>query len=326
MSTTEQEQQEQQEQGLPSIDESLGPETEIAEEEHDEQVQAITKSSKKAKRGLVLMLVCALGVIGGGIFGVFHVINGFNDTEALVIEPETTLRDTPVAMTSAVNAVDKTPKANELALYEVSPAENPTQEPVSLPVSTESESTFEVKEPSFGSQQAPKESAPEKDTSINKSELSELLNVLNAQNQLLNKIVEGQQTILSQVNKNGKLANDQIDASEAIGVGLQGVVKGNEAIVRLVTEVGKAATSSQERATRRTSHSIKKTEDEPQFATKSASLWGDEVKVLIELKGGFYKNVQLGDEVDGWKLLDIDLKKKQTTWGKGNVEQVHKYS
>lgn len=333
MSETKQESVE--EQGLPSIDTSLVAESDN-QEGHEEQVEATTITSKKTKLSLIAMLAAALLVIGGGIYGVLHVLNGFNDTDILVSEPDTGARDTPVALdvgssiaSDELAATEVKSETDDSESYEVSVATEQQAILTEFPINTAK--TFEVKEPSL-SGAAEKNIAVSvqngADSSLSDVELSKLVDLITTQNELLNQIVNTQKTILGRVNENGKLASEQVEVSQALGTGLQGVVKGNEAIVRMVSKASKSAVSNPERATNKASVSrtSKKAQEEPQFIAKSASLWGEEVKVMIEIKGGFYQNVQLGDEVEGWTLIDIDLKKKQTTWGKGSVEQVLKYS
>lgn len=340
MSVNEQEQEQEQgvpqisEQGMPQINEQLNAEI----DDTDEQVEATTDNGNNRGRKAAMILVGAGLVTVLGVFGMFHFIEGFsvnseNEAEFAVAEPPSTVGALPEAISEPIPTLDVA-KTNNAPLDESDSEQYENSSAVDFKVS-EPSINFTVSEPESISENEiattplnlVKSESPNDvvSSAISKSELAQIVTLLQAQNDLLTSINSQQKTILDQVNKNHVLASDQIEKSNILADGMKGLFKGNESIIRLVTEVGKSATKVSS-THRKVSSSTENRSDRPKFVAKAASVWGDEVKVMVEKKGGFYQNVQVGDEVEGWTLLYVDLKRKETKWGKGDVKQVLKYS
>lgn len=339
MSVNEQEQGVPQisEQGMPLINEQLNAEIDDTEE----QVEATTDNVNNRGRKAAMVLVGAGLVTVLGVFGIFHVIDGFsvnsgNEAEFAVAEPPSTVGALPEAISEPVPTVPTldAAKTNNAPLGESDSEQYENGSAVDFKVS-EPSINFTVSEPESINENEiattqlnlVKSEAPNDvvSSAISKTELAQIVTLLQAQNDLLTSIDSQQKTILDQVNKNNDLASDQIEKSNILADGMKGLFKGNESIIRLITEVGKSATKVSS-THRKVSSSTDNHSDRPKFVAKAASVWGDEVKVMVEKKGGFYQNVQVGDEVEGWTLLNVDLKRKETKWGKGDVKQVLKYS
>jgi hypothetical protein len=145
--------------------------------------------------------------------------------------------------------------------------------------------------------------------------------LLNAQVALLDKLQEG---IEIDSQRYGVVLTMKEDVNA--------VLKSNEALTLLVTEVGKnqaAEAIERKQAVPRVGKLRSAGRDEvmsemPPFSVSTYSTWGDEVTLVIEAKGGFSKNARLGSRVDGWMLMSIDLRTKESVWRKGNDEQILK--
>ncbi|HAS8195765.1 TPA: hypothetical protein I7682_17945 [Vibrio vulnificus] len=66
--------------------------------------------------------------------------------------------------------------------------------------------------------------------------------------------------------------------------------------------------------------------EKPQFRISTPSIWGDEVKFVIEGGHGFYQVASQGDVVDSWELRSYDLRNRRVVFAKGGETYEMEYA
>ncbi|ENN6469920.1 hypothetical protein AB9X29_003721 [Vibrio vulnificus] len=296
--------------GLPNIDDNT---TDFSDKTGQNDFTAGVEE-KKSPNGLVVFLIVSVvfaSIVGAGFFGFRWLLqenNSQNDSVTTMLG-QANLQAENVEPPLPVNT-------DSLGIDEYQVSE-PEIKSASLTRSEESNSQAETETDNVKqeSQEPSKIGLPSPELMLVLEQQRQLIEALLAQQKSLLRKVESHESILNELHGRAPLLDDKLDA----------VVKSNEAVIRLVKEVSKQQASLiHKEQSKQATESLEKELITPEFIVKMNSIWGEEVTVLVELKGGFYRNVSVGGDVDGWTLESVDLARKLSNWRKGNVVQTLK--